>query len=788
MRKLLIATALLILLITGLYAALPAIAEYSVRQALAGQQINASFELQRPGLNRIEISKLKLEKHTPDTSFSLTAETISLRFTLWQLFNTHRVKSLTIEALQLDLQLATGSADATGQPAATIPLPAPPLPSYLLSQIPADSVELAHYSVSISSPDSNNFLPLIFSGNLSTDRDRLTISVEQIENAPQLTVKLIADHQDKGQLTLFTRENTAIETQFSLAYQNPLLSVRSETILYPEQLQTLLQQPLLSALPGLSNITALPEISGTVSATGRSEIPLNSRFSAARHQYRLTSQVSLQQPLPELAQLDIQQNSDLTLDNGELALTIESLSVSGKQFATLGKQTGAPIVSSAAIQAELVNPLQLKSSVEKLRQAGISALDLPRTDLRLRLQPVTIKTPGQADMQISTTPLSLSLSEISINEQRLQAELHAARIEGSYDNHLLPQIRLHNRAAISPDSIINRFTLNVQDHLLASDTQISGSTTTQWVNNHTTGYWKTAVPLKGIEKLLRRFSKEIPPELVFTAGTLRQRGWLDLANNSIALRMLNRTEKASLSFDQTHLYEIDWNSETVKNHRGKLEDTGQLKIAFIDVGVPLQNFSGRYRFEQSPAGRQSAQLNSSTVELLGGTVTTLPVKLSLDNPDFTTAVAVTGIDLAQLIALEQQEGLTGSGTLNGQMPIRFSEGKLTIEGGQVFSTPAGGWIRFEPPAEFLALTKTTPTLEIAFDALRNMRYERLGIELDYQPDGEALLKTHLKGHNPDWNRGQPVDFTINIEENIPKLLQALQFTDKLTKTLEKRYR
>ena len=31
MRKLLIATALLILLITGLYAALPAIAEYSVR-------------------------------------------------------------------------------------------------------------------------------------------------------------------------------------------------------------------------------------------------------------------------------------------------------------------------------------------------------------------------------------------------------------------------------------------------------------------------------------------------------------------------------------------------------------------------------------------------------------------------------------------------------------------------------------------------------------------------------------------------------------------------------------
>jgi hypothetical protein len=213
-----------------------------------------------------------------------------------------------------------------------------------------------------------------------------------------------------------------------------------------------------------------------------------------------------------------------------------------------------------------------------------------------------------------------------------------------------------------------------------------------------------------------------------------------------------------------------------------------LKIAFIDVGVPLQNFSGSYHFEQSSAGKQTVKLNSSTVDLLGGTVTTLPVTIALDNPDFATAIAVTGIDLEKLIALEQQEGLSGSGTLNGQMPVQFSRGELTIIGGQIISTPEGGWIRFEAPAELMALTETNQALGIAFDALRNMRYEQLGIELDYQPDGEALLKTHLKGHNPTWNRGQPVDFTINIEENIPKLLQALQFTDKLTKTLEKRYR
>lgn len=788
MRKLLIATALLILLIASLYAALPAIAEYSVRQALTGQQISARFDLKRPGLNRIEISKLKLEKHSPDTSFTLTADTISLRFNPWQLFNTHRIESLTIEALQLDLHIPTTQAETTGQPAAT-QLPVLPLPSYLLSQIPADSVELTHYTVNLrSSSDSDNRPPLTFTGHLSSNKDRLSIGIEQIENAPDIALTVMADHENKGLLTLTAGGQPALETQFSLAYQNPLLRVHNQTTLYPEPLQTLLQQPLTGMLTELPDIPTLPEISGTVTFTGSSQIPLDSGFSATRHQYRIISQVSLQQPVPELAQLNIQQTSDLTLENGELALSIERLSVNAKQVAVTEKQTGDPIISTAAVQVELVSPLQLKSSVAALTESGIHALDVPRTDLRLHLQPVTIKTSGQPDLQISTSPLSLTLSEISLSEYKVQTDLNADQIEAVYDTYPLPQIQLHSHAAISPDNITHRFTLNLRDQLLAGDMQVSGSTTTHLANNHTTGHWKTAVPLKGIEKLLRRFNKEIPPELTFTAGTLQQQGWLDLINSSIALRMLNQTHKASLSFDQTHLYEIDWNSETVKNHRGKVEDTGQLKIAFIDVGVPLQNVSGGYRFEQDTTGKQSVQLSSSTVDLLGGTVTTLPVTLSLDNPDFTTVIAVTGIDLAQLIALEQQEGLTGSGTLNGQMPVRFREGELSIKGGQVHSTPAGGWIRFEPPEEFLALAKTTPALGIAFDALRNMRYESLGIELDYQPDGEALLKTHLKGRNPDWNRGQPVDFTINIEENVPKLIQALQFTDKLTKTLEKRYR
>jgi hypothetical protein len=79
-------------------------------------------------------------------------------------------------------------------------------------------------------------------------------------------------------------------------------------------------------------------------------------------------------------------------------------------------------------------------------------------------------------------------------------------------------------------------------------------------------------------------------------------------------------------------------------------------------------------------------------------------------------------------------------------------------------------------------------LGIALDALSNFHYNKLSILADYSPDGALLLKTQLGGNNPEWNKGQQVNFSMNIEENLLKLMKTLQFTDELTNRIEKRYR
>jgi uncharacterized protein YneR len=186
--------------------------------------------------------------------------------------------------------------------------------------------------------------------------------------------------------------------------------------------------------------------------------------------------------------------------------------------------------------------------------------------------------------------------------------------------------------------------------------------------------------------------------------------------------------------------------------------------------------------------QQVLTVSQAQAEMLQGTVNIEPLKINLEQPDFTTTVQVNNVDLGQVLSLEQQEGLSGEGKLSGSFPVEYRDGELTIENGGLFSLKPGGIIMFAPDPTVMAYAATNTGLKMALEALENFHFDTLDIKLNYRKDGTAHLNTRLKGSNPNWNNGHPVDFTINIEENIPKLLQALQFTEKLTKSIEKRYR
>jgi Dicarboxylate transport len=51
-------------------------------------------------------------------------------------------------------------------------------------------------------------------------------------------------------------------------------------------------------------------------------------------------------------------------------------------------------------------------------------------------------------------------------------------------------------------------------------------------------------------------------------------------------------------------------------------------------------------------------------------------------------------------------------------------------------------------------------------------YQRLAAGLDYLADGRYRLRLRLEGHNPELYQGHPIDFNLNVNGELPGLLQG----------------
>lgn len=799
MRKGLIISLILLLALLSAYAALPRLAEQALITTLQNYGVQVDrFDLQHPGWNRIMIRQLQLQQRTPDYSLQLDIEGIEARFSLLQLFRHTQIEQLTVHQAALDIALHP-------QPSASGAATLPPAPAALLALLPAAEISIRQLDLTTDTTAlSLSGLPsrLKLSGQLSATPAQLdsTLSMVTEHSGQALTLAITADDHNAATVELTLDNSPLLTTRLKLKPEPQQLRIDSHTRLDLAGWREVRHHPLFAPLLAQPYIPEqLPSLQGQLIIEGDTTLtdgPDETALTDA-HRYQLQWTMQVSDPAELLPGSPLQADSiNLALDatlTGEkhrpFVMTFHQLRT---DLLDIRYQDAGVQLSTPRQQLQLSAPVQISIPRDQPDQISVSDISLllqgdsTAFSVTLPAENTSADTSGSLTYQ----PVAVHLSQI--NPQTLSAviSLPAIQLEPQLDNGTLPMIQLSSQLQLQPDTISQRFTLRLQDHRFPDmAVQLSGRSNTDRQTAISSGYWQaTPVKLNRIDQLIRGYLPDLPPELIISSGTLQHQGWFDLRRSGLALRLLNRAEGVNLNYDQTRIFDAHWHSETLQRHSGQISDSGELSIGLIDLGLPLQDFQSSYRLHRSATGQQQVTIDSSRVRLLGGEMITLPVSFDPAAPAVDTAVALTHIDLAEVIALEQQQGLSGAGTLNGQMPVRFVDNQLTVSDGQIVSTPAGGWIRFDPPPEFRAMSQANPALSIAFDALENLQYDQLGIELDYLADGTALLKTRLKGNNPDWNNGQPVDLTINIEENLPKLIQALQFTDKLTQTLEKRYR
>lgn len=212
-----------------------------------------------------------------------------------------------------------------------------------------------------------------------------------------------------------------------------------------------------------------------------------------------------------------------------------------------------------------------------------------------------------------------------------------------------------------------------------------------------------------------------------------------------------------------------------------------LQLARLNPGIPIGPLQLRASYQGSLdaplAGR--LQLWQAEAGLFGGQLRSEPARLDLANPPQRLVVQAHGLELAELLGVYPAEGLSGSGRLDGRLPLRFDADGLHVEQGELAARPPGGVLQLRSE-RIRAFARSNPALQLATTALEDFRYDRLDSEVSYSPRGQLLLALRLHGHNPALEGGRAVNLSVNLEENLPSLLTSLQLSGRVNEAIQRR--
>ncbi len=262
---------------------------------------------------------------------------------------------------------------------------------------------------------------------------------------------------------------------------------------------------------------------------------------------------------------------------------------------------------------------------------------------------------------------------------------------------------------------------------------------------------------------------------VEVAGTASWDGARAAAEIDVALREVGFTARGA----------------TVRGLNGRIEIAGPsppvtkpgqlVSIALIDIGLELTN--GLIAFQLRPDGL--IHLERAEWQWAGGAVRTA----GLLDPmaDFQQlALEVDGVDLAELLTLVNLDGLEGSGRLGGRVPIFRSGETLEIRGGELAGAPGGGRIRYRPSDGAEAMAEQGEGLDQLLGALEDFHYDFLRLSVDGDTRGDVDVMAQLGGFNPNFERGQRVEFNLNVEARLADLLSAGLAANRVPEAIQKR--
>jgi len=190
-----------------------------------------------------------------------------------------------------------------------------------------------------------------------------------------------------------------------------------------------------------------------------------------------------------------------------------------------------------------------------------------------------------------------------------------------------------------------------------------------------------------------------------------------------------------------------------------------LSAAVLTAGLPFTNLEAEIELR----GDSVAHVRRSSLALAGGRITGNDLVLPLDGSPSQFTLSVGGVDAAALAALVEVDGLTVTGTLAGEIPLRIADGDIRVNNAALRAV-APGHIAYRP-AESPAGLASAESGVLLLKALANFQYDSLALSIDGSAISEVTAGLALKGRNPDLYGGYPIEFNLNLGGKLTEILR-----------------
>lgn len=239
---------------------------------------------------------------------------------------------------------------------------------------------------------------------------------------------------------------------------------------------------------------------------------------------------------------------------------------------------------------------------------------------------------------------------------------------------------------------------------------------------------------------------ELEASLTYTEGVLKVDGLTLPAGGTGNTAAFDRLDIASIKILAT----TPWGQAAATGNAGIVSGTGGMTPARIGLAT-------------------------ATFELAGGRLSLSDVVFEPNKPVDGTLM-VEKVDLQALFNLIDVEGLSGSGSISGSLPIHIDGRRVSISDGKLAAIEPGilRYLGDALPQEVPGSDdKTSGAIDLARDALADFHYSALLLGLERAASGDGSLTARIEGSNPNLLDNHPFILNIRLDANFDTLAGIL---------------